>query len=180
MPILILKYFVKYFNNSLTLLIASLIIFGCSPLDNKIEALEEVNEYKEFYTKPKRNKSKKSTTINNDKNLSTEKDKKPESAKNPPQILVPKLSRIIAVAPPPKIGGDKIISFSTTEQVPLKDALIELARVAKIDIDSAQSIASNYNVTSIPTLVLFQDGKEIRRLVGLRDANSIKHFIISE
>jgi thioredoxin 1 len=54
------------------------------------------------------------------------------------------------------------------------------ASVAKIDIDSAQGIASNYNVTSIPTLILFQDGKELRRLVGLRDANAIKHFIISE
>jgi len=53
------------------------------------------------------------------------------------------------------------------------------ATVAKIDIDAAQGIASTYNVTSIPTLVLFQDGKELRRLVGLRDANSIKHFIIS-
>jgi thioredoxin 1 len=53
------------------------------------------------------------------------------------------------------------------------------ATVAKIDIDSAQGVASTYNVTSIPTLVLFQDGKELRRIVGLRDANSIKHFIIS-
>jgi thioredoxin 1 len=54
------------------------------------------------------------------------------------------------------------------------------ATVAKIDIDSAQGVASTYNVTSIPTLILFQDGKELRRLVGLRDANAIKHFIISE
>lgn len=54
------------------------------------------------------------------------------------------------------------------------------ATVAKIDIDAAQGVASTYNVTSIPTLILFQDGKELRRLVGLRDANAIKHFIISE
>lgn len=54
------------------------------------------------------------------------------------------------------------------------------ATVAKIDIDSAQGVASTYNVTSIPTLILFQDGKELRRLVGLRDANAIKHFIVSE
>lgn len=54
------------------------------------------------------------------------------------------------------------------------------ARFAKIDIDAAQGVSSNYNVTSIPTLVLFQDGREIRRLVGLRDAKAIKHFVISE
>ena len=60
--------------------------------------------------------------------------------KNRNSVEIPKLSKMIATAPPPRIGGDKYISFSTTEQVPLKDALIELARVAKIDIDLDPSI----------------------------------------
>jgi len=61
--------------------------------------------------------------------------------KNRKSVEIPKLSKMIATAPPPRIGGDKYISFSTTEQVPLKDALIELARVAKIDIDLDPSIS---------------------------------------
>lgn len=53
------------------------------------------------------------------------------------------------------------------------------ARIAKIDIDKAQNIASHFQVTSIPTLILFKDGKEIGRLVGLRDQTTIKDFILS-
>jgi len=53
------------------------------------------------------------------------------------------------------------------------------ATIAKIDIDKAQSIASSFQVTSIPTLVLFKDGKEVGRLVGLRDKETIKEFILT-
>lgn len=51
------------------------------------------------------------------------------------------------------------------------------AVIAKIDIDKAQGTASQFQVTSIPTLILFKDGKEIGRLVGLRDKQTIKEFI---
>src|SRR3984885_8022429 len=49
--------------------------------------------------------------------------------------------------------------------------------IAKVDIDSAKSIAGNFQVTSVPTLILFKDGKVMGRLVGLRDAETIKEFI---
>lgn len=48
---------------------------------------------------------------------------------------IPNFSKLIMTPPPPQLGGDKTISFSVTDQVPLKDVLIELGRVAKIDID---------------------------------------------
>jgi thioredoxin len=51
--------------------------------------------------------------------------------------------------------------------------------IAKLDIDSEQKIASEFQVTSVPTLILFKDGKEISRLVGLRDIEAIKEFIDS-
>lgn len=51
------------------------------------------------------------------------------------------------------------------------------AVIGKLDIDSAQKIASQFQVTSIPTLILYNDGKEVGRLVGLRDAPSVKEFI---
>lgn len=51
------------------------------------------------------------------------------------------------------------------------------ATVGKIDIDAAQKIAGSFEVTSIPTLILFKNGKETGRLVGLRDADAIKEFI---
>lgn len=51
--------------------------------------------------------------------------------------------------------------------------------IAKLDIDEAQDIASSFEVTSVPTLILFRQGKEVGRLIGLRDADSIKEFISS-
>ena len=54
---------------------------------------------------------------------------------------IPTVSKLISVSSTPKIGGDKTISFSVTEQVPLKDVLIELGRVTKIDIDLDTTIS---------------------------------------
>lgn len=53
------------------------------------------------------------------------------------------------------------------------------AVIAKLDIDQAQKIASQFKVTSVPTLILFKDGAEVGRLVGLRDADTVKEFILS-
>ncbi len=53
------------------------------------------------------------------------------------------------------------------------------AKVGKLDIDNDQNLAAQYQVTSVPTLILFKDGKEIDRLVGVRDADAIKKFIDS-
>jgi thioredoxin 1 len=51
--------------------------------------------------------------------------------------------------------------------------------IAKLDIDNAQKVAMTYQVTSIPTLILFKAGKEAGRLVGLKDGKSIKEFLNS-
>jgi len=53
------------------------------------------------------------------------------------------------------------------------------ASVAKLDIDQAQKVTADLQITSVPTLVLFKDGKEYKRLIGLRDADFIKEFVLS-
>lgn len=47
-------------------------------------------------------------------------------------------------------------------------------KIAKLDIESAQTTTSNFGVTSIPTLILFKDGKEVKRVVGVRDKEALK------
>ena len=47
------------------------------------------------------------------------------------------------------------------------------AKVGKINIDENSDIAVEYNVMSIPTLIIFQNGKEEKRLVGLRDKEEL-------
>lgn len=46
--------------------------------------------------------------------------------------------------------------------------------IAKLDIDKAQKATAEFQVTSIPTLILFKDGKEQQRIVGLRDKATLK------
>ena len=53
------------------------------------------------------------------------------------------------------------------------------AVVGKIDIDNEQKTAAQFQITSVPTMVLFKDGKEVGRLVGLRTADAVKEFINS-
>jgi len=38
--------------------------------------------------------------------------------------------------------------------------------IAKLDVDSNPGIAANYGIQSIPTLILFKDGKPVERLIG--------------
>jgi len=69
------------------------------------------------------------------------KKKKDKNAAPETEVPLPNSSKLIVTPPPPVIGGDKIISFSVTDQVPLKDVLIELGRMANIDIDLDPTIS---------------------------------------
>ena len=44
------------------------------------------------------------------------------------------------------------------------------ARFAKLNTDEAQDIAARYGIRSIPTLMVFKDGKEVARQAGAMDA----------
>ncbi len=48
----------------------------------------------------------------------------------------------------------------------LADDYADHLEVAKLDVDANQRTAMTYQVQSIPTLVLFKDGQELKRLVG--------------
>jgi thioredoxin 1 len=39
-------------------------------------------------------------------------------------------------------------------------------KVAKVNVDEAQDLAGNYNVMSIPTLLIFKNGQPVEQLVG--------------
>jgi len=41
-------------------------------------------------------------------------------------------------------------------------------KVVKVDVDSESDLASQYNVVSIPTVVIFNNGKKVTSLVGFR------------
>ncbi len=83
------------------------------------------------------------TVMNNGGSSVRKKSDKADPSKTPSEVPVPKMSKLIVSPPPPVIGGDKIISFSVTDQVPLKDVLIEFGRMVQIDVDLDPGISGS-------------------------------------
>lgn len=46
-------------------------------------------------------------------------------------------------------------------------------KVGKVNVDKNQDLAMKYNIMSIPTIIIFKEGKEVKRFVGLRDKNEL-------
>ncbi|MBQ3213862.1 MAG: thioredoxin [Clostridia bacterium] len=57
------------------------------------------------------------------------------------------------------------------------DEVKEKAVIGKLDIDESLDIAKEFNVMSVPTMILFKDGKEVDRIVGLRQKAQILEAI---
>ncbi|MDR2440833.1 MAG: thioredoxin [Planctomycetaceae bacterium] len=66
-------------------------------------------------------------------------------------------------------------------QSPILEALAaeigNTVKVIKVDADRFQTLAVRYDVSSIPTLILFKDGQIINRLVGLQQAATLKNAV---
>jgi thioredoxin 1 len=53
----------------------------------------------------------------------------------------------------------------------------EKAVIAKMDVDANPGIPQRLGVTSIPTLMMFKDGKLVDRAVGAMPKNALQSFI---
>ena len=47
-------------------------------------------------------------------------------------------------------------------------------KIGKVDVDDNSSIASQYGIMSIPTLIFFKDGKVMAQLTGVQSKDSLK------
>jgi thioredoxin 1 len=52
-----------------------------------------------------------------------------------------------------------------------------IARVVKLNVDENPSISQRFGIKGIPTLVLFQNGKEAERMVGAASEKTITQMI---
>jgi len=50
-------------------------------------------------------------------------------------------------------------------------------RFAKLNTDEAQDIAGRFGIRSIPTLMVFRNGREIARQAGAMDAASMRRWL---
>ena len=52
-----------------------------------------------------------------------------------------------------------------------------LVKIVKVDIDESMDLAKRYGIMSVPTLLLFKDGKLIANRVGFASKNEIEDWI---
>ena len=50
-------------------------------------------------------------------------------------------------------------------------------KIVKVDVDQSQSIASQYDISSVPTILLFKDGQLKQRMTGLKDIATLKSIV---
>ena len=66
---------------------------------------------------------------------------------------------------------------------PVIDQLAEAyhgkVKICKLNIDENGELAAKYGVMSIPTVIIFKNGTEMERLVGLRPAESFSELLDS-
>lgn len=70
-------------------------------------------------------------------------------------------------------GPCKMLGLSLEE---LNDEREEL-KILKVNVDKFENIAREYSVMSIPTLIMYKNGKETNKEVGFLSSEELKHFI---
>ena len=58
----------------------------------------------------------------------------------------------------------------------LADEAFENVKICKLNVETEQQIAAKYFVRSIPTMILFKNGKEVNRFVGYKT----KEFLVTQ
>ncbi|MCB1172454.1 MAG: thioredoxin [Leptospiraceae bacterium] len=54
---------------------------------------------------------------------------------------------------------------------------MDTVKFAKINVDDNQSVAQKFQITSIPTMILFKDGQMVDRVIGQMPKPQLKAFI---
>mgnify|MGYP004536307891 FL=1 len=83
------------------------------------------------------------------------------------------------------IKSKVLVDFYADWCGPCKMLAMEIEKVAseididivKVNVDEEEDIARKYGVMSIPTLILFENGQELKKTIGFMPKDKIKEFI---
>ena len=83
-----------------------------------------------------------------------------------------------------EIQGRVVVQFSATWCGPCKVLSKTIStncdnldtRYVKIDLDNNADLATEYGVRAVPTLILFESGKEVKRTAGNKSFDQLQEF----
>lgn len=52
--------------------------------------------------------------------------------------------------------------------------------IIKVDVDECEEVASKYRIFSVPTLIIFENGKEIKRKTGYMSLDELESWVNNE
>ncbi len=52
--------------------------------------------------------------------------------------------------------------------------------ILKLDVDEEKEVAEKYKVFTIPTLIIFENGKEVKRKVGYQSLDELRKWVSDE
>ena len=61
----------------------------------------------------------------------------------------------------------------------VKDEVGDTIKIIKIDVDKNQTLASQYQVRGVPTLILYKDGKQVWKQSGVLQKHELVQLIQS-
>ena len=50
-------------------------------------------------------------------------------------------------------------------------------KIAKVNVDKENILASDFNIRTIPTMITFKDGKEVEKVIGARSKDDLKGLL---
>ncbi|MDD3822522.1 MAG: thioredoxin [Sphaerochaetaceae bacterium] len=71
---------------------------------------------------------------------------------------------------PCRIQGEILDAFD-------RDITKEDAKICKVDVDIERGLVSEYQIMSIPTMIVFKDGKPVSTQVGVRNESMLRKLL---
>ena len=61
--------------------------------------------------------------------------------------------------------------------VALAESMGDKVKIVTVDVATNERLVSDYRISAVPTLIVFKEGRELQRLIGLKDMKYLKEAL---